>query len=181
MVDPVGTPVARRAHIRHSRKGGRWVADDADADRLYPQVLVDVAARWSWLELSGAYLRRPGAADRYLRAAFARRSQGWQSWWEAENTAGPPACDIQVLRPDRPPPPLSGGVPARSSAAVRQAEYLHPTSRTEVGPLAEASIAWWHAYEAHRRRLLIAALVAALILLLTLLRIGQAIGPAGLA
>jgi hypothetical protein len=50
-----------------------------DADQLYPDVLMDVATRWGWLELARTRLHRPDAAERYLRRAFARRAQRWES------------------------------------------------------------------------------------------------------
>jgi hypothetical protein len=55
-----------------------------------------------------------------------------------------------------------------SSGAARLAPYLRPTQRAEFGALAEASVAWWHAYEVHRRHRYI-ALAVVLVLLLGLL------------
>jgi hypothetical protein len=165
---------------RLRRDAARVMGDVGDADRLYPEVLTDVAARWNWLELSRTWLGRPGAADSYLRTAFARRSQRWQAGWQAEPGAepgGPPGAepstvsDIHVLRPGELPPPLRA-LP-RSSAAARQAAYLRPPPRTEVGPLAEAAIAWWHAYELYRRRLMIAALVVLFVILVAALHLQQ--------
>jgi hypothetical protein len=164
-------------HLDPLRRDAARVVGDDGADRLYPDVLTDVAARWNWLELSRTRLGRPGAADSYLRAALARRSERWQTRWESDDTAEPlSVSDIQVLRPDRPPPPLTLGARPRSSAAVRQARFLKVPPRPEVNPLVEATIAWWHAYEAHRRRLLIAALVVVFVLVLAALRVQQTTG-----
>jgi hypothetical protein len=170
------------------RDAARAVGDVHDAERLWPEVLTDVAARWNWLELLGARLGRVDQADRYLRRALARRCRLWRADQEAQPLA---LMDIQVLGPDatdpwhgtlsvRPEPGPAGAVyeaqprtvyapqrrPVRSNAAARLAPHLRPTARAEFGPLAEAGVAWWHAYEAYRRRLLIASLAALFLLVL---------------
>jgi hypothetical protein len=155
------------------RDAARVVGDERDAHQLYPDVLTDVAVRWRWLDLLHTRLRRPEAGERYLRQAFARRSQRWRS-----EQMFP--VDIQVWRPDEParaaPPGWSSATfgpaapegqiqvramaaaPAWSSAALRLAAHVTPGPRVEIRPIAEAAVAWWHAYEAHRRRRLFTAL-----------------------
>jgi hypothetical protein len=170
---PPGYVAFVRRHLdRLRRDAARVVGDDGDPDQLYPDVLEDIAVRWRWLELAGTRLGRAGVADRYLRTAFARRAQRWQAQWEPEQPTGAlTVTDIRVLSPAEiapaePLPRVAGAQPPRSSGALRQAAYLRPQPRTEVGPLAEAAIAWWHAYETHRRRLLIAGLVAVSVVIL---------------
>jgi hypothetical protein len=146
----------------------RMVGDERVADRLYPDVLTDVAVRWGWLELRRRWLRRPDAAEGYLRRALARRWQHWQSeeTWATAEPGG--TVDIQVLRPDEPLPRWSR---ASASAAVRLAPQLAPTARPTFGPSADAAIAWWHAYETRRRRRWLVVLVAALVLVALLVRL----------
>ncbi|MDT5037526.1 MAG: hypothetical protein QOE03_2711 [Micromonosporaceae bacterium] len=165
---PPGYVAFVRRHLdRLRRDAAGVVGDDGDPDQLYPDVLEDIAVRWRWLELAGTRLGRAGVADRYLRTAFSRRAQRWQARWEPEQPTGAlTVTDIRVLPPSAPPSSVGGARPARSSGALRQAAYLRPQSRTEVGPLAEAAIAWWHAYETHRRRLLITGLVAVSVVVL---------------
>jgi hypothetical protein len=162
------------------RDAARVVGDERDADQLYPDVLTDVAARWRWLDLRHTRLRQPQAGERYLRQAFARRSQRWHS-------AQTFPVDIQVWQPDAPPasPPRWSSVsfeqqgpagypqsnpegrievravataPAWSSVALRLAAHVTPAARVEIRPIAEAAVAWWHAYEARRRRRFFVAL-----------------------
>jgi hypothetical protein len=151
------------------REAARVVGDERDADQLYPDVLADVAARWRWLNLLHTRLNQPEARERYLRQAFARRSQRWRS----EETL---PVDIQVWQPDAPArsswPTVSFGpatpgnievravatAPAWSSIALRLAAHVTSGPRVEVKAVAEAAVAWWHAYEAHRRRKVFAAL-----------------------
>jgi len=112
------------------------LGDDDEADRLYPQVLTDVAVRWGWLW-------RPDAAQRYLKRSFQRRSQRVQTRWAPEEST---QIEFVVWGAERPRPRA-----AYSTGATRLAPYLRPTVRTEFGPVAEAAVAWWHAYEIHRR------------------------------
>jgi hypothetical protein len=172
------------------RDAARVVGDESDADRLYPEVLADVAARWRWLELLRTRLGRVGAAETYLQQAFLRRSERWQADRFELDSDLPPGLDIQVLRPgerlpylpvtpqpaDEPTAPAM--VPA-SNAAVRLAPFLRPASPAQVGPLAEAAIAWWHAYEAHRRRLVIAGVVVLFLLVALALRFQESPGTGG--
>src|SRR6266540_4297015 len=58
------------------------------------------------------------------------------------------------------PRPTRSGRPAWSSVAVRLAPHTGQPRRLTPGPVAEAAVAWWHAYEAKRRYLYVAALVA---------------------
>jgi hypothetical protein len=139
------------------REAARVVGADADAERIYPDVLTDVAYRWSWLHLR-RQLGAAGVADAYLRGAFVRRLRRWYDEddsepvrievWSTETAPGPPA-------------PVT-----RSSAATRLAAHLPSTRRVEVGALAEAAIAWCHAYEVWRRRRITALLATAVLFVL---------------
>jgi len=166
------------------RDAARVVGDERDADQLYPEVLTDVAARWRWLDLLHTRLHQPEAGERYLRQAFARRSQRWQ----AEQVF---PVEIQVWQPDPPPrptwptvtfgPAVPGSIevraiapaPAWSSIALRLAAHVTPASKVEIRPIAEAAVAWWHAYEARRRRRVIAALVVLFVLVMLVARLQE--------
>jgi hypothetical protein len=141
----------------------RLVGDEHVADRLYPDALTDVAVRWGWLELLRR-LRRTDAADEYLRRALARR---WQSEQQRAVSEPVDAVDMQVLPPDE---PLARWSPPRASAAVRLAPQLSTTVRPTFGPVADAAVAWWHAYETRRRRRWVAILVALFVLAVVLFR-----------
>lgn len=168
----------------------RVVGNDQDADRLYPDVLTDVAIRWQWLDLAQTRLGRPEAGERYLREAFDRRSARWcdeqafpvditvwrtepgmsvaQQKWAAVSFGGSAGVEAYVQAcPAR---------PARSSVALRIAAHVTSASQLTAGPVAEAAIAWWHACEARRRRryYAVAAAVLAFMMLVTRLRHGVA-------
>lgn len=179
-------------HLESLRQdAARVVGDAGDADLLYPEVLTDVAGRWHWLHLLGSRSGRDEAPERYLREAFARRSARWQPDQMFE-------VEVDVWESDRPgtvtspnwatvsfgPHGMAGLVeeyvhprhvepkPTWSSVALLLAPQLTPGSEPTVGPLAEATIAWFHAYEAHRRRRLytVCALLLVLMMLMTRLR-----------
>jgi hypothetical protein len=159
-------------HLTPLRRDAAEVAGDDDADGLYQDVLTDVAARWGWLQLRGA-LSRSSAADAYLSRAFARRSERWQ----AEQLETRSASDIHVWQADFRRPPR----PVQSSAAVRLAPYLRPGARARVGPVGEAAVAWWHAYEAHRRRRILAGCLLALLVVALIARTQQELDAASAA
>lgn len=163
------------------RDAALLVGDGRRADDFYPEVLADVAGRWRMIELLRTRFRRTGVAEAFLRRAFARRAKLWHHQqitpvevhvWSAEWAADPHPT---------PPPPLQKGsrlgrefptelpftpadrcraallatrpAPARaSSLALRLAPVLPGNQRPELAALAEAAIAWWHAYRAARRR-----------------------------
>jgi hypothetical protein len=168
------------------------VHDEQVADRLYPEVLTDVARRWGWLELRRTVLGQSSAADGYLRRSLARRTQrflaernlqspaGNSAEWYA-GPQGPERRAVAILEAG--PAGASGAERAVevwqprvrtavwSSQALRQADYLRPATRVEVGPVAEAAIAWWHGYEARRRRTVYLSLGVLLLLIAILLRL----------
>jgi hypothetical protein len=160
----------------------RVVGDRTDADRLYPDVLTEVAVHWRWLELSRTRLGRSTAADRYLHHAFLKLAQRWQHE-QLSPTELPPdiVVRVEMWYPDAPPPPVDyqpaphpGTPPVRSSAATRLAPHLRPAGEHEFGPIAEAAVAWWHAREAHRRRRYLVLLGILLLITAVIARLSQA-------
>lgn len=157
----------------------RAAGDERDGDALYPEVLSDVARRWGWLEWRRRMLGQHAAAEEYLHRALARRirrSESEQLWGREDDTW---TGEIEVWRADPPgaslafagyPDAYGRPHPAWSSSAVRLAPYVRPGTRVDVGPVAEAAIAWWHAYEARRRRRHVAVLVAILAVVAVLMR-----------
>ncbi|GAA2353108.1 hypothetical protein GCM10010170_044250 [Dactylosporangium salmoneum] len=146
----------------------RVVGGEDDADHLYVDVLTDVATRWPWLELRRTRLGQASAAEDFLGRVFRRRSE---RFWLEERPHDDSADDsLQItVTPEREQEP-----PARRiyvSTAVRLAPMVvprRPRSRFVAGPMAEAAIAWWHAYENIRRRRLVFAGLVALALLFAL-------------
>ncbi|WP_213450166.1 hypothetical protein [Rhizomonospora bruguierae] len=173
-----------RQHLEPLRSAAAGIVGaDHHADELYPEVLTAVAARWGWLELLRTRLGRCDAADSYLGEAFARESQRWRRGQVGDD--GRETLPMVVLRPGAPPPPLPrpfadpeglAAPPAarrRSSAATRIAPFLRADSRSTVTPLAEAALAWFHAYETRRRRRLTAVVIGLVLLVLLLLRLAH--------
>ena len=162
-IDPEPPPgyvdfVAR--HLEPLRRDAeRVTGDERGADWLYPEVLADVAARWPWFELARIWLRRAPAADASLRRSFERRSQQWhtEQAWPVDVEVRPIAVWSDDGAYRRPPDP-----PEWSSAALRLAPFV-AGARLTFSPVAEAAIAWWHAYDTYRRRLFIGGVTAAVL------------------
>jgi hypothetical protein len=146
-------------HLEPLRREAAAALGEEDAEGLYSDVLTDVASRWGWLRL-GRLLGRPDAAEGYLRRALDRRCRRWRAAEEQEPEQ--PQIEMVVLRPgwDRPAGPRR----RKSSGASRLAPYLNPGPRNDFSVLAEAAVAWWHAYEIRRRRWYIALAVALFVL-----------------
>jgi hypothetical protein len=129
-------------------ESARLVGDDARGEEIYPEALADVAARWRWYELMRTRLGRPSGADDYLRRVLETRAQKWR-----DEQVYP--VEVVVTRADG----ISPLPPIRISLGLRQAAFLSP-GRLLPTAIAEAAIAWWHAYEATRRRRRVALAVA---------------------
>lgn len=125
---------------------------------LLAEVLSALAGRWLLLRAATVLLRRPVLTERFLDRAVPRAGRRWRERqiypvdlvvWETPETV---AAAIRV---------------PRVSVALRRAAVLDSTVRRESAALAEASIAWWHAYESRRRtgRIIRLTLVVLLVLI----------------
>jgi hypothetical protein len=141
------------------RDAERFAADPLDAERLYTEVLTDVAARWAWLEIARTRLGRPDAAEQYLRRSFDRRTV------RPEGTQDR-SVDVEVWDGGTAPPRT-----APVSAAVRLARQAPALFRIAIGPLVEAAVAWQHAYAAAQRRRLAARIALGLLAVVILARV----------
>ncbi|WP_433057825.1 hypothetical protein [Dactylosporangium sp. CS-033363] len=152
------------------RDAAQVVGGEEDADTLYVDVLTDVATRWPWLELERTRLGHPKAADDFLGRVWKRRSERFFAGPEE-----PEDRQITVTPEQKPQKPTRR---VYVSTAVRLAPVVVPKRRSSkafiAGPVSEAAIAWWHAYENIRRRRLVYAGFAVLVLLLAL---AQVSGP----
>jgi hypothetical protein len=140
------------------REAAQLVGGLEHADEIYPGAFSDVAARWRRLRLQRRLRHRLGrtagdvAADLLYRRLAIRAKQ-----WRDEQIYD---VDVEVLRPA----PL-GYAPGPASIALRKAAVLPETARQQARPLAEAAIAWDHAWrQAQWRR--VARTVAAVVLIL---------------
>jgi hypothetical protein len=118
------------------REASRLTGGPQHADEVYPEVLADVAIHWRRLRLRRR-LSRGDVAGGYLNQRLAARAKHWRDDQVYE-------VEVQLLRP-----------PARtaahaSSIALRKAALLPDTVRLQARPLAEASIAWSHAWRRAR-------------------------------
>jgi hypothetical protein len=142
------------------REAAVLVGDSAHADEIYPAAFSDVAIRWRRLRLQRRLRRRwtPTAGDPAVKTLYRRLAMRAKHWRDEQIYD----VDVQVLRMA---PAGYAAAPGRASVALRRAAVLPDTARRQVRPLAEASIAWDHAWrQAQWRR--IGRMVAAVVLLL---------------
>ncbi|MGX6601137.1 hypothetical protein ACWKSP_03225 [Micromonosporaceae bacterium Da 78-11] len=127
-------------HLRPLRRETeRLVGGDPEGAHLYMDVLADLAGHWRRLAWQ-SWLRRRDVASEYLLRRLTERTRQWRDEQIYE-------VDVRVV--GRPASvPLSG--PA--SLALRKAALLPGTARSGVIPVADASIAWVHAYRRHQWR-----------------------------
>jgi hypothetical protein len=172
---PAGYVAFVARHLEPLRRDAALITgDEADAGDVYTPALTDVAARWRRFEFMNRFdpaSDRPHPAEAYLERAVARRSAGWHEQtddnephievWSADRAPPPPV----PLNPDAAQYRRTGKAARRVSAAVRIAN-ARPTPLATASAVAEAAIAWVHAYEAHLRHRRIAGGAAALLGLL---------------
>ena len=141
------------------REAAQLVGPD-HAEEIYAAALSDVAAHWRRLRFHRRLRQRlgHGGGDVAAEALFRRLALRAKQWREEQIYD----VDVQVLRP-APAPAFA----TRSAAtmAMRKAAVLPDTARWQARPLAEASIAWDHAWrQAQWRR--IGRTVAVVVLIL---------------
>jgi hypothetical protein len=119
-------------------EAARLTGGPEHADEVYPDALTDVAGHWRRLRLRRRLLRRdvPGA---YLAERLATRAKQWRDRQVYE-------IEVVILRP------LTFHAAPAVSIALRKADLLPGTARAQVRPLAEAAIAWSHAWRLARWR-----------------------------
>ena len=113
-----------------------------------------------WQARQAAQAAQAGQAGQAVAAVDV--GQGWLGWlgWQDDDDEPVDMFDIRVLTPGEPTWPVPGA-PVRmsrrdpgapGSAALRLATQIQTTERPAFAPVADAAIAWWHAYERWRRR-----------------------------
>lgn len=130
------------------------------------EVLAELAGRWAVLR-AAARLGWPGLTERWLDRGVRRQARRWR-----ERQIYPVEVviwDDSAVLPPPPRPEVSPPSHGPRSVALRRAAVLDSTVRGELATLAEATIGWWHAYDARRRAGRIAKLTLAVLFLLAFL------------
>jgi hypothetical protein len=111
----------------------RLVGGDPEGAHLYMEVLTDLAGHWRRLAWQ-SWLGRRDTATEYLTRRLAVRTKQWREDQIYE-------VDVRVLHK-----PSSVSLRGPESLALRKAALLPGTARSGVIPVADAGIAWVHAY-----------------------------------
>ncbi|WP_328460127.1 hypothetical protein OHA21_28985 [Actinoplanes sp. NBC_00393] len=149
-------------------EAARLVGGDPSADEIYLNLLTDVAGHWRRLRWWGR-LTRSDAAGAYLRRRLLARTKQWREDQVYE-------VEVRVLRPQTAVVPLvtSGG-----SIALRKAAVLPGTARASLDALADAEIAWVHAWRRSQWRLVGLRVLAGVLLIGGLLQYFSWLGSVG--
>jgi hypothetical protein len=144
-------------------EAARLTGGDRHADELYPVVLTDVAGHWRRLRWR-CRLRSPDSATAFLARRLAARSKQWRedqiypvevsvgsaaTTWAPANGTGTPSTGTPSTGPSGWGTRRSTGTirpAAPDTVARRLAAVLPSTTRAETAAVAEAGIAWVHAY-----------------------------------
>ncbi|GAA4927550.1 hypothetical protein [Actinoplanes utahensis] len=122
-------------------------------EEIYRDVLTDLAGRWR-------RLRWLGKTEAHMRQRLAARTKQWREDQVYD-------VEVRVLRPPSP------AVPVRSpggSLALRKAAVLEGTARAALDALADAEIAWVHAYLRSQWRRALAYAIGSVLLVLTMIQ-----------
>ncbi len=153
--------VAHLAELR--RETDRLVGGDREAGHLYMDVLADVAGHWRRLRWRSR-LTHDDAASAYLWHRLAQRTKQWREDQVYE-------VDVRVLRPPQLfPVSLPGG-----SLALRKAGVLPGTVRDGLLAVADAGIAWVHAYRRCQWRRVGRAIVFGVLLIGSMIQVMSAL------
>ena len=137
-------------------EAARLIGGDRSAPELCMQVLTDLAGQWRWLTRLSRLTHRDAAAE-YLDRRLTSRTKQWRedqiypvevhvlpepTWspvksLEPVGTAPPPAVTMRYERPPTPP---------EESLAQQLAYFFPSTVRAGSDVVADAEIAWVHAY-----------------------------------
>jgi hypothetical protein len=131
-------------------EAARLSGGDRQSDALAIDVLTDLAVHWRRLRWEG-WLRGHDVTGPYLAHRLEVRTKQWreEQIYPVEVTVGPSAEALDWYRPPAAAAAEAEEAPSRAVAvtvAQRLADLLPTTVRDEAGVVAEAEIAWVHAY-----------------------------------
>ncbi|MEV6301674.1 hypothetical protein AB0M02_19850 [Actinoplanes sp. NPDC051861] len=143
-------------HARSLRaESARLTGGDAVSSAIFTDVLIDVAGHWRRLRWWGR-LTGSDAAGAYLRKRLSARAAQWREDQVYE-------VEVRVLRPFD---PYIGFVPpGGGSLALRKAAVIDGTVRASLDALADAEIAWVHAWRRNQWRLVLWRVTGAVLLI----------------
>jgi hypothetical protein len=126
----------------------RLVGGAPAGEQIYLAVLTDLAGRWRRLRLLGR-------AERHMRQRLTTRTAQWRDDQVYE-------VEVRVLRPPDPVVPVFARA---GSLALRKAKLIGITARADLDALADAEIAWVHAYLRSQWRRLFRYVIGSVLLL----------------
>lgn len=148
-------------------EAARLVGGAPVADQIYLDVLTDVAGHWRRLRW-WSRVTRSDATGAYLRRRLAARTKQWREDQIYD-------VEVRVLRP----PPMVPLVTPAGSLALRKAAVIDGTARAPLDALADAEIAWVHAWRRSQWRLVALRVASGVLLIGALLQYFSWLGSVG--
>ncbi|WP_412736210.1 hypothetical protein [Krasilnikovia sp. MM14-A1259] len=140
------------------REAARLMDGDPSVDQMSGEVLADLAGHWRRLRW-WSRLRHGDAAADFLSRRLASRAKQWREDrpYPVDVRPAPPGAvmppiatvtdSLEPTAPGSPGPTAPGSPGPQVSVAMRLAPLLGSTARSDSRTVAEAGIAWVHAYE----------------------------------
>ncbi|GLW34807.1 hypothetical protein [Actinoplanes regularis] len=154
----VGTVAAHEQELRHDAL--RLAGGDPVGHEIYQEALVDLAGHWRRLYWWGR-LTHSDAPGLYLRKRLSRRTHAWREEQIYQ-------VEVRVLRPPESAFVQVGGPAA--SLALRKAAVLDGTTRAGLRTLADATVAWVHAWRRSEHRRIARLVIGGLLLVATMVQ-----------
>jgi hypothetical protein len=158
---------AHEGELRHEAL--RLVGDDPVGQEIYQDLLADLAGHWRRLCWRGR-LAGSDAFGPYLRKRLLKRTAAWRDDQVYE-------VEVRVLR-TRPPTPVPVGGPA-TSIAFHKAAVLDGTTRAGLLTLADATVAWVHAWRRAEHRRVARVVIGAFVLVGGMVQYMSWLAPSG--
>lgn len=132
----------------------RLTGGDPIGHEIYLESLIDLAGHWRRLHLWGR-LTDTDAVGVYLRKRLAKRTKAWRDDQVYE-------VEVRVLRTPEKQLVQVGGPAA--SIAFRKAALIGGTRRADLLTLADAAVAWCHAWRRSQQRQVARVVIVSLLL-----------------
>ncbi len=132
----------------------RLTGGDPAGHEIYQESLIDLAGHWRRLRLWGR-LTHADAPGLYLRKRLVKRTKAWRDDQVYE-------VEVRVLHPPERQLVRVGGPAA--SIAFHKAAVIDSTARAELLTLADAAVAWCHAWRRAQRNRVARLVIGGLLL-----------------
>lgn len=154
----VSVVAAHERELRHEAL--RLTGGDPIGHEIYQESLIDLAGHWRRVRFWG-HVTGSDEAGLYLRKRLVKRTKAWRDDQVYQ-------VEVRVLHPpERQLVPVGG--PA-ASIALHKAALIDSTARAGLLTLADAAVAWCHAWRRAQQRQVARVIISSLLVVATLIQ-----------